>query len=227
MSREPDKTWLPPLEAHLGLTGPLAGDPDRPDAATLGWVRRLLPLYERLPAAPVDMAIWERIDRSLSPAAVPQARPERRWQIATAAFAALAAGLAAILILGRPASIIAPPAAPQQLLQPLTAALLGEGGGAARPAFVVATTPGGGALRSNPGSAPEVRGHSYHLWAVTPGGHVYLGTVSPKISHSLIVPDQARALLQNGAALVISLDPATKPPAQPGRVVAEGQLARL
>ena len=92
-------------------------------AAVHAWQERLLPLAALAPPVDPSSALWQRIERSLDPAEVPQRRAEpaaapdwwsslRLWRgLAGAGFAA-ASIMASVLV----TRVVAPPAAPQYLV---------------------------------------------------------------------------------------------------------------
>lgn len=212
---------------------------DRPDAAVLStpdeemllWANHLAPLYATLPEREPSPALWARVlgssyrrdrDRGLY-----------AWQALAAALAVLSIGLAIQLTFARRPPVAAPALAaesgvPLTAEKPiLTAGLAGAAAEPGRLAFVMATVEGGKAIRSSPATAKPQAGRTYHLWVVAPEYRVFIGVVSPDIQHSVTVPENARALLKDGARLEVSLDQTIEAPFQPGLIVASGDLIGL
>ena len=185
------------------------------------WQDRLQPLADTVPPMPPPGDLWARIEAALPPpagAVTPFPAKPRRWantrfwQVSTAGMTALAAGLAALLLIGSPApapGYIAVLTAPQAL----------------EASFLVESRPHTGLVLTaltHTGPAP---GRAYELWALAPGADkpVSLGLIPPGGSLAL---DPARIRPSVGTALLISLEPETgSPTGQPtGPVVYQGQL---
>lgn len=173
-------------------------------AAIAGWEQALAPLVRAVAPVVPPAALWPRIQTTLqlageagplpvtnSDAAPPRAANSNVWRYATAAGFLLAAGIAGLAILDRPAGIAVP-----------VAALAPPG---SKPAVFVAETRPDGSLSIVPLSPVDVAsGHDLELWSLRQG---------EKVPHPLGVMQAtgtrlAAGTLPSGALqLLISLEP--------------------
>jgi anti-sigma-K factor RskA len=198
-------------------------------AQVAAWDMRFAALYGDVPAAEPTAEIKERIDEELFGAvrARPSSAAKRNvlagavsfWRVAALAFAALSA--VCLALLARP--LLSPaPAAPQRLIAALAPA------DAAMLAFVsvdvVARQLDISGLNIEPGAGDA------ELWVIPPDGTPRsLGLLERGAATTKSVGADLMALLAEGAALAISLEPKGGSPtgAPTGPVVALGPLKRL
>jgi anti-sigma-K factor RskA len=228
MIDDPDDFDARAAEYVLGLLTPeetaevrraLAQDPALAEAVTR-WENHLTPLATALPAEPPPPELWTRIAAGLD---MPQASvvPWRRhgfaqslnfWRATTAAAAALAAGLA-IVMLRAPAPVAH-----------YAAAIAPTQGPAAT--WLAETRADGALVVTAFGQADRPSGKDLELWALAKGATkpVSLGVLPASGGYVVAAADLPRDQLQ----LMVSLEPAGgSPTGQPtGPVLYAGALAR-
>ena len=188
--------------------------------AVARWEQRLMPLAAALPPEAPPAALWSRIEAGLdaAPATVTPLRPRRLvesigfWRAATGAAAALAAGLALVIVrTPAPATHYATAIAPMQ-------------GPAAT--WLAETRADGALVVTALGTAAHPSGKDLELWALAPGATkpVSLGVLPASGAYVVAAADLPRDHLQ----LLVSLEPAGgSPTGQPtGPVLYAGALTR-
>lgn len=209
------------------------------------WRAQLAELFARWPEATVDDAVEARVlaatggrgepDRAgvvRSIGSRPAERPVRRWQAATGAATALAAGLLGLLVL-RPDP--APPPAPSvsqpiplPAPAPLIAVLTPTEGRRAAPVAAV-FEPGTGVVRlAGAVAVPDRR--IAELWSIGSDGTPFsLGLLSDGAAPRLTVATTNRARLARDVVLAISIEPPGGSPtgAPTGPVIATGALTTV
>ncbi|MBD8677227.1 anti-sigma factor [Sphingomonas sp. CFBP 13720] len=190
------------------------------------WNERLAPLFMEIAPVPAPAGSWDRIAARLpvDPAPVLQRRV-RRWQWATGAATAVAAGLAVLLaiptppvVVERPAPVIVPQLAVAQLSDESGTPLLAVG--IERRSGQVSVR-----LQDLPAAArvPE-------LWIIPSGGTPRsLGLIRADGTIDVAIPHDLRASLGKDATLAVSMElPEGAPHAAPaGPVVATGAVVTL
>jgi anti-sigma-K factor RskA len=196
------------------------------------WTGWLAPLLEEADEVPPPSRVWERLAESLSSPApdsnVVQLRQRlKRWQRLASATTALAASLAVILLSDISHTPPPAPIQPRATAAPLVAMLGDPAGGtkvvaswnAAERQLVLAVP---GDLQADPR-------HSHEMWVIPSDGKPRsLGTLGPsKQTHKQLAEALAR-LLEQGATIAISVEPAGGSPtgAPTGPVVAAGALTQ-
>ena len=193
------------------------------------WSGRMAPLFEEVePVAPPD-PLWRRIEAGLG------ARPandnvlvlRRRiglWRGIAAGAMALAASLAIVLVTQPPPAVApaGPPAGPPMV------AMLGD---RQEPMKVVASwDPGTRQLvLAVPAEMPAAPSQAHELWVIPADGKPRsLGTMPAGRQMHMRLADALAQLLQQGATIAISVEPAGGSPtgAPTGPVVASGALSR-
>ena len=190
------------------------------------WSGRMAPLLDEIaPVAPPD-SVWRRIEARLGPANDNVTVLQRRiglWRGIAAGAMALAASLAIVLVM-QPQSVAptAPPAGPPMV------AMLGD---RQEPMKVVASwDPGTRQLvLAVPADMPADPGHAHELWVIPADGKPRsLGAMPAGKRMHMRLADALAQLLQQGATIAISVEPAGGSPtgAPTGPVVASGALSR-
>ena len=191
------------------------------------WSGRLAPLLDEIepsaPPASAWLAIESRIGRTPTRANVVQLRRRVvQWRALATAMTALAACLGIFIIVRPPASVLVQrPAEAQPLL-----AMLGND---QRETKVVASwDPAARRLvLAVTGAMPSDPSHAHELWVIPPGGRPRsLGTMGASKQMHMQLADELAKLLQQGATIAISVEPAGGSPtgAPTGPVVASGSL---
>ena len=183
------------------------------------WSHQLAGFAARVPEVEPAPAVWPRIrdriepGRSRSPSAVP------RWWRALAAVTSLAAIVLAVALI----SVQQPP-----VFAPQVAVLKDD---QARTGWVVSVAPGKSGrpeLRALVEGAAPIPDRVFELWALPGAGAppVSLGLLPAQGEAVLSVSEQVRPLLEQGAALAVSLEPpGGSPTGQPtGPVLYQGKL---
>lgn len=242
MSEDAELTGLEALAAEhaLGVLGAaeraeaearMARDPSFAQLVE-SWRARLAPLLVEAPAVAPPPEAWARIARSL-PANddVAVRRRLRFWRGATVGSLGLAAAslAAAIVLAGRPPSVVPAPAAPAG---PILNAHLMSPADATAPMFVAAYDPARGALivtsLVKPGADPA---HVHELWIIPADGKPHpLGMIEPGASKAMPMPKAMAPMFAPGAAIAVSVEPpggSPKKTAPSGPIAAMGHLARI
>ncbi len=190
------------------------------------WQRRLDPLGEAFPeAAPPQ--VWAAIEARLE--AEPRSgtlRKLRIWQGVAAASGALAAGLAAVMVLG-PASLRESPApvAPAAPVPAVIAQLSGADG----TLLAASIDPGAGYLDIRAVTLPQ-SDLTPELWVI-PGDGVprSLGLIAREGTTQVSLPAPLRAMVVDGAMLAVSLEsPQGAPHKAPSSTpIAVGKISRI
>ncbi|QDX25100.1 hypothetical protein FPZ54_03060 [Sphingomonas suaedae] len=196
------------------------------------WHERLAAIALDAPDEAAPDGMWKRIEAAIDarehPAAVADLVPLsrlRRWQAGAVAAAGIAAALAVLLALPRPAvGPVSPPGPAQVAAQPaIVAELRGEGEG---PVIFARYDPASAGLRlvahdmGESDLAPE-------LWVIPDDGVPRsLGLIASAGDTRLTVAQGHRAMMKDGATLAITMEPrATAPHAAPsGPPVASGKI---
>jgi anti-sigma-K factor RskA len=187
------------------------------------WSGRMAPLLDEIaPVAPPD-SVWRRIEARIGPANDNVTVLQRRiglWRGIAAGAMTLAASLAIVLVT-QPQSV-APPAGPPMV------AMLGD---RQEPMKVVASwDPGTRQLvLAVPAEMPADPSQSHELWVIPADGKPRsLGTMPAGKRMHMRLADALAQLLQQGATIAISVEPAGGSPtgAPTGPVVASGALSR-
>jgi anti-sigma-K factor RskA len=181
--------------------------------AIAAWEVRLAPLATIVPAVAPPAALWQRVEAScglmaasLSPAAT-TAKPARAggfwsalrfWRATTALGFGLAAALAVVAVVNRPA----PPAPAGAPLIPIASAVLAPSSGGA-PAFVAEADPDKTIVLKPLQRLSLADGKDYELWALPDGTTVpkALGVISTK-GQTVTLPASLKAPMQ----LMVSLE---------------------
>ena len=236
-NRNSDETADLAAEFALGvLTGDdlrqardLARSDARFRAEVARWSGRLAPLLEEVEPSMPPTSAWQVIESRIggTPAGANVVQLRRRvgqWRAFATAMTALAACLG-IFIVVRPSP---PPSVLVQRpveSQPLLAML----GNDQRETQVVASwDPGARRLvLAVTGAMPSDPSHAHELWVIPPGGKPRsLGTMGASKQMHMQLADALAKLLQQGATIAISVEPAGGSPtgAPTGPVVASGSL---
>jgi len=231
MSAEPDDFDMRAAEYVLGVMSPDEADAFRREIdrnpelghAVARWEARLTPLADTLPPEPPPATLWQRLEAELGLRDAPQAEVTRLlprsmlrtigfWQATTTAAAALAAGLA-ILLLRTPAP------APHY-----AAAIAPMQGPAAT--WLAETRADGALVVTALGQAAHPSDKDLELWALAAGATkpVSLGVLPASGAYVVAAADLPRDRLQ----LLVSLEPmGGSPSGQPtGPVLYAGSLTR-
>jgi len=237
-TRPPRSTDRDQLAAEYAL-GVLAGDEeerarelectdaDFRDLVAL-WRGRLAPLMEEVSAVSAPLSLWARIEQRLGKSANDNDASIRRrltmWQGVAGAMTALAAVLAIVLV-QQPRSVPAPVIVERPSTPPMVAMLGDE---VQKMKVVASWDPASRQLvLAVAGDMPADPNHAHELWVIPAGGTPRsLGVMpSDKQTHMRLADALAR-LLQQGATIAISIEPAGgSPTGQPtGPVVAAGSL---
>ncbi|MHA6718528.1 anti-sigma factor [Sphingomonas sp. RS6] len=192
-------------------------------AAVEHWALRFAPLSHGIADAPVPPALWDRIAERLPDAGdLRVVRALRRWRAAAiAAGAAAAVLLAIVLVRPDPAAIAPVPATAPAIVAQIT----GDEGVALAARYDPAQAVLHVRTDNMPASplAPE-------LWVIPAGGKpVSLGLVASRGDRALAVAPGHRALIEEGATLAITMEPAAGAPhpGPSGPPVAAGKITIL
>lgn len=183
------------------------------------WSVRLAALAQTVQPAEPPPALWQRIHDRVNPLpAAERSRALRRWK-ALATASGIAAIVLAIMLIAAPEE---PAFGPQ-------VSILKDA--ESRPGWILtvaAGTAGEAEIRATVDGARPLAGKSFELWALPGGGAapVSLGLLPSQGEATLSVPASALPLLQRGAALAVSIEPAGgSPTGQPtGPVAYQGKL---
>jgi anti-sigma-K factor RskA len=169
--------------------------------AVMAWQTRLAPLFDAIPEAPVDPALWSRVEAFL-----PDLRKSRfaarlrAWRLGAIGAGALAAALAMVLIV-QPASTPAPDARTATSIAQLT-------GKSGESLLVAQYDPRVGRLRVRTANVPT-SALEPELWVIPVGGAPHsLGRIPKTGSSELTLDPATRALLRSGSVLAMTLEPA-------------------
>lgn len=202
-------------------------DPDFA-AAVAAWQRRLGPLFRDVAGHDAPAALWPRIIDATQAAPARLVRHLNAWRAAAIGATAIAAALATVLVL-RPGTSPVPVPAPVVAARPAAAT------------FAQLATPEGkvvldahydvenGFVRVRATDIDGAR-KAPELWVIAKGGAPRsLGLISATGETRVPVSTAARALLQSGATLAVTMeDIATAPHDAPtGAILASGTIARL
>jgi anti-sigma-K factor RskA len=202
-------------------------------AAVRAWELRLAPMLDQVaPATPPPATLASLLRQAGRPAAANDALPALRrrltlWRSATGGAAALAAGLALVLLV-RPETT-PPPARPQIAQQgaPPLIAVIGDKGA---PKMLASFDPAARDLVVAGGAPlPVSTTQDYELWVIPAAGKpVSLGLMPANSRLHKRLPVQLAALVRSGATLAVSVEPeGGSPTGQPtGDVIASGALAQ-
>ncbi|AQR74409.1 anti-sigma factor domain-containing protein [Sphingomonas sp. LM7] len=188
--------------------------------AVAAWQERLAPMLAEIPSAAPGTGVWPRIEQMLAPVASGGVlRKLRAWR-AGAVAASAAAALFAVLLLTRPAPEPIRPAeaAVAQLLDQSGAALL-----------VARYDQASGTLRVRAVRLPESQ-RVPELWVVPAGGAPQsLGLINRTGVSNVAAEPAVRALLQDGAVIAVTLEPADGLPHQApsGAILGSAPLSTL
>lgn len=195
-------------------------------ASVEAWERRLTPMVEGVAPIEPSAGLWRRIARRL-PAAWGENRPWwdslALWRGATAVAAAVAAGLAFVVLSPDKPATVGP--APTPTVQPILAStrMQTEGG---QILFVITFDQALNRVVVTPVAADGVPGHSHELWVLPgDGAPVSLGVMPSDASAAMTVT----LPLSADASLAISVEPEGGSPTglPTGPVVAQGKLTPL
>lgn len=216
----------------------LASDPH---FATLvdAWELRLAPWLSQVEPVAAPAQVWPRIRSELGWSSMHSVRP-RLWN--NAAFwrgttaAALAAGIAAVVVGVRLLPAVAPPGSPTAVQAPSSTPIN------AKPVTVLARDDGStgwlasidtaeGTMQMLPVPGPAVpAGRTHELWIIAAGqSPVSLGAISNQTAATITVPARLREAFTAGSTLAITVEQqAGIPHAAPtGTIVASGTILKL
>lgn len=195
------------------------------------WERRFAPLLSDIQPAEPSAQVWAGICRRLGwtehKAAASFWENLGFWRTATV-LASLIAIAAITFSLLQPSRPVAPPVATQAEPQAIPVTPLARDNGA--PGWLASVNAARGTVLMVPvPSAPDPHGRVPELWLI-PAGQAprSLGAVSISASHTVVVPQDARAALVAGSVLAITLEPAAGIPhaAPTGSIVAKGTIQK-
>ena len=204
-------------------------------ARVQAWEARFSPWLLRVAPVTPSPQVWPRIRTRLGWPAVGPARTGvwndvRFWRGAAAL--AAAAGLAAIVFALRVPAPVAPPpvvTGPPTAPAPLPVAVLARDDGST--GWIASIDREGGKLRMVPvPSAADSGGRVNELWIIPAGAApISLGLLSHELAHEVTLSDTVIAVLQTGATLAVTLEPAVGIPhaAPTGPIVAKGTIERI
>lgn len=240
MSERPDLSELEALAAEhaLGVLAAraraeaevrMARDPDFARAVE-AWRARLAPLADAVEPVTPPPGLWTAIDRALPANDNAAARRRLRfWRGATVGSLGLAAAslAVAVVLAGRPPTVLAPPPA-----APILNASLMSPTNSGQPMFVAAYDPARQALiitsLAKAGGDPR---HVHQLWIIPADGRPHsLGMIAPGASKAMPMPKAMAPMFTPGASIVASIEPAGGSPrrdAPSGPIAAMGKLARI
>lgn len=207
-----------------------AGDPVFA-AAVARWEARLAPFFDEVVPAPPPASLWPRIAAALPGAAVPppaandDAPALGRWRAAAVSLGAVAAALALVLVTRPGPAPVPPPPAPAALPAALVAQLPDAKGAS----MLAARYAEGEAIDVVATAIPSGAGEP-ELWVIPAGGApVSLGQFARAGQSRLPLSPATRALLQDGATLALTLEPADGAPhaAPSGTVLGTARLTRI
>lgn len=187
------------------------------------WEDRLAPLDRSTPSVDPSPMIWHRIEAQIAPAsggtAVDFRRRVRVWRGIALAASALAAGLAAVLVLG--------PATVQQPASGQFVAVVNRD--AELPALIVEMDTAAGTVTVRPVQAEQPEGRSLELWVIPEGqAPRSLGVIDPAERTIRIAAERAGELPRTGAFAVSSEPPGGSPTGAPtGPVIYSGALIAI
>lgn len=201
-----------------------ATDPEFREDALL-WSSRFATLLDDVEAVDPPSELLPAILAQLPRAKIHLGRPGdlRRWQAATAAMMALAAGLTMFIIVRPPTVVVrAPPLEGEKAeRQPMVAAISGDG------SRVVANWDGDGKLFVVPVEVPKAPdGRAHELWMIPNEGKPRSMGLMPEGPIVLNVARETADIFAVGATFAISIEPqGGSPTGQPtGPVIASGKL---
>lgn len=192
------------------------------------WRTRLAPLGEQVGPVEAPPGLWARIERALPANDDVLLGRLRFWRgTAVGALGLAAASLvAALMLAAQPPRIITQPPPP---MAPMMNARLASDGG--QPLFLAAYDPERKqmlvASLVPPGTDPD---HSHELWLIPADGRPRsLGLIEPGASAAMPMPDPMRPMMEEGAALAVSVEPrgGSRQDRPSGPIAAIGRLARI
>ena len=196
-------------------------------AAVEAWRARLAPMLEGVAEVAPPAALWPRIARALP--ANDDRRSLRAWRLATFGAVGLAAAslVLTVVVANRPPVVVQAPAASAPLI---SASLTGQASG--QPLFIASYDPARKALivtsLVQPGKDPA---HVHELWVIPSDGKPRaLGYIAPGASKAMPMPEGLQALLRQGSAIAVSVEPpggSTRPDGPSGPIAAVGKLAAI
>ncbi|WP_315764185.1 anti-sigma factor [Sphingomonas sp. Y38-1Y] len=194
-------------------------------AAVARWEARLAPLYDEIEPAAAPEGLWPQIEARLRvPANDGLLRSLRRWRASAISLGAVAAVLGAVLVLRPvPAPLAAPP--PPQDSRTLLAQLPDAKGAS----MIAARLGAEGALHLRAIAVPAGSGEP-ELWLIAgDAAPVSLGQFARDGESRLVISPEVAKLLQDGAVLALTLEPAegAPHPAPSGTILGTARLTRL
>jgi anti-sigma-K factor RskA len=197
------------------------------------WSARLAPMLDEIDTAVPPRNVWDSIQGRIVEEAdggnvVQLRRRVGQWRGIAAAMSALAACLAVFIVVRPPSPAPVPVEVQRPTSAPPMLAMLGNDGQGTkvvaswdpdRQRLVLAVT----------GDMPSDPRHSHELWVIPAGGKPRsLGTMGSAKQMHMQLADALAQLLQQGATIAISVEPAGGSPtgAPTGPVVASGALTK-
>lgn len=194
-------------------------------ARVTDWEERIAPLYAEIAPVSPPAQVWEAVARRIADPLVALRRRVRRWQWATGAVSALAAGLAVMLAL--PArEVPAPPPAPGPAPMLAVAQLSSDRG---TPMLAVGIERRSGLVSVRLQDMPK-QALVPELWLIPSGGAPHsLGAIGSDGRLDTRIPAAMRGQASAGATLAVSMEHAQGVPhaAPAGPVVATGALVTM
>jgi anti-sigma-K factor RskA len=194
------------------------------------WERRLAPLLSDIEPVEPSAQVWSGICRRLG-------WTERRaranvwaslgfWRAATVLASLIAVAAITLSVEERPTTVTPPPVAQRAEPQAKPVTPLAHDDGT--PGWLASVDATHGTVLMVPvPTAPDPQGRVPELWLI-PAGQAprSLGVVSINSSHTVLVPQDARAALVAGSVLAITLEPAAGVPhaAPSGAIIAKGTI---
>jgi anti-sigma-K factor RskA len=199
------------------------------------WERRFAPLLADIEPVEAPAQVWSAVCRRLGWQEGESAEPGfwqslRFWRAATVLATVVA--IAAIAFIADRSSTLAPvPVARVQQAEPGSKPVTPLTHDDGTPGWLASVDAVRGTVLMVPvPAAPDPRGRVPELWLIPAGkAPVSLGAVSITRSHTVAVPDNARAALVAGSTLAITLEPAAGIPhaAPSSAVIAKGTIQTL
>ncbi len=197
------------------------------------WERRFAPLLADIEPVDAPAHVWSAVCQRLGWKEGESAQEGfwqslRFWRAATV-LTSLVAIAAVGFLLERSATLAPTPIAqqPEPAAKPVTPLAHDDG----TPGWLASVDAARGTVLMVPvPSAPDPQGRVPELWLIPAGGApVSLGAVSITRSHTVAVPERARAALVAGSTLAITLEPAAGIPhaAPSSTVIAQGTIQPL
>ena len=196
------------------------------------WERRFAPLLADIEPVEAPAEVWSAICKRLGwqegePAQAGFWRSLGFWRAATALSTVVAVAALAFIV-GRPVPLAPPPVANQQQTEPGAKPVTPLAHDDGTPGWLASVDAARGTVLMVPvPQAPDPQGRVAELWLIPAGkAPVSLGAVSITRSHTVAVPQSARAALVAGSTLAITLEPAAGIPhaAPSSAVIAKGTI---